>query len=246
MQRLSVSILRCAGLALLTSALLLAGCGGLERGGVTADRTPNQGVYPPSATPFGRTYGEWSVAWCQWFLSIPKSQNPVMDETGEKVAVGQSETSPVWFLAGTIGTEAERTCTVPADKALLIPIINGFFWIPTDGPTPEALRAVAKEILDHVTEVEMTVDGVSLQGLQNFRFQSPDFFNFTGPAEEEETIFPAQTGTHLTYADGYYVMLEPLAPGEHTIWFRAKMVFPATFPQIQVFELNITYHLTMG
>jgi hypothetical protein len=236
-----------AGGVALAVGLALTGCGGgmgsLSPGGVTAVSTPNPGVFPPNAVPYGRTYGEWGDEWWKWFLSIPKADNPVLDETGAKAGVGQQ--GPVWFLAGTIGTEVERTCTVPADKAFLFPLWNGCYWIPTDGDTPEIIRSACVNSIDHTTELECSLDGGALQGLFSYRFHSPDFFNFTGPADEADTIFPGQTGTHLSYADGFWIMLEPLAPGQHTLWFHAKGVYPAAYPSTQVFEVTVTYHLTV-
>jgi len=60
----------------------------------TSIRDPR--VFPPSSTPFGKFYGEWSAEWWQWTGSIPASENLHFDETGEKCAVGQR--GPVWFL----------------------------------------------------------------------------------------------------------------------------------------------------
>lgn len=226
---------------------LLAGCGGgmgsLSPGGVTALSSLNPGVFPPSAVPYGRTYGEWGDEWWKWILAIPVRDNPCLDEVGDKVAVGQS--GPVWFLAGTFGGKAERTSTVPAGKSFLFPLWNGCYWIPTDGDTPEVIRAAAVNSMDHTTELGCSLDGVALTGLFSYRFHSPDFFYFTGVADQADAFSPGQAGTHLAYADGFWVMLEPLAPGPHTLWFHGKGVYPAAYPSTQVFEVTVTYHLTV-
>ena len=220
----------------------LSGCGGLSPGGSGEDAI-NQGVYPPNAVIFGKTYSEWADEWCKWFLAIPKSVNPAMDDTGIHAGVNQS--GPVWFLAGTVGTTAERRCTVPAGKAILFPIICGFFWVPTDAATPEELPGLAQFVLDHATEVEAIVDGVPLRGLENYRFRSQRTFWFTGPTAPDECIYPNQDGPHETFADGYYVMLEPPPRGPHELYFRGKLVFPGTYPDVQVIEITIAYHLTV-
>ena len=54
------------------------------------------------------------------------SINPLLDQTGQNAALGQS--GEVWFLAGTTGGSAERTVTVPPGKALFFPIVNNL-WI---------------------------------------------------------------------------------------------------------------------
>ena len=102
-------------------------------------------------------------------------------------AVGQS--GPVWFLGGPVSGEEEpeeRNCTVPAGKAILVPIINAE-WSSGEGdcPLPDtpggsteaALRACAKAFMDLVDTSSMTavVDFVGLNNAAFYRFQSPMF-----------------------------------------------------------------------
>jgi hypothetical protein len=42
------------------------------------------------------SFKQLSAEWWQWALSIPTSQNPLVDQTGEKSVVGQR--GSVWFL----------------------------------------------------------------------------------------------------------------------------------------------------
>ena len=62
-----------------------------------------------------------SAQWWQWALSIPSSENPLLDTTGEKCMVGQRGST--WFLAGLFGGGAPviRTCTVPDNVNLFFP-----------------------------------------------------------------------------------------------------------------------------
>jgi hypothetical protein len=224
------------------TVLLLCGCSGLTPGGSSESAT-NEGVYPPSALVLGRTYSQWGDEWWKWALAIPKSRNPMVDETGASGAEGQS--GPVWFLCGTVGTSAERSCTVPSGKTILFPPVCGFWFVPTDAATPGELPALARFTLDHVTEVAAVLDGRALRGLAYYRFHSDDTFVFTGPDEPDECIYVHQNGSHEAYADGFWVMLEPLTPGSHELSFRGKVVFPETYPGTQVFETSMTYHLTV-
>ena len=79
-------------------------------------------VYTLDSKPFGIPYTEWTARWWQWALSIPDKVNPISDLTGEHCSEGQK--GPVWFLGGTWGGSAERTCTIPAGKAILWAPIN--------------------------------------------------------------------------------------------------------------------------
>ena len=79
-------------------------------------------VYPVGSKPYGLTYGDWTAKWWKWTISLPKNINPGGDTTGKDCALKQS--GPVWFLAGTFGGAAIRTCTIPAGKAIMLPLIN--------------------------------------------------------------------------------------------------------------------------
>jgi hypothetical protein len=48
--------------------------------------------------PFGFSFAEWAIKWWQWLLSIPKENNPAIDNNRTNCHVQQQ--GPVWFLAG--------------------------------------------------------------------------------------------------------------------------------------------------
>ena len=68
-------------------------------------------------------YGEWIAKWWNWTLSIPKGEHPRDDFTPEKCSANQG--GPVWFLSDQLGGREERTCTIPAGKAILFPLLTG-------------------------------------------------------------------------------------------------------------------------
>src|SRR5437016_10782248 len=69
-------------------------------------------IFSPHSKPFHKTFPQWSAEWWQFVLSFPTSENPLLDSTGERCAIGQH--GPVWFLMGTLSGSAERRCSVPA------------------------------------------------------------------------------------------------------------------------------------
>lgn len=148
--------------AMLLALVTLSGCGGVV-GGVGAQSAINPGVYAPGSEPFGLPHSEWAARWYRWALAIPLAQNPLMDTTGDQASVGQS--GPVSFLAGTAGDPpfAERSCRVPAGKAIFYPIINVFSASPTDGTTDDAIFRATDLITRYVSELETSVDGVPLE-----------------------------------------------------------------------------------
>lgn len=207
---------------------------------------PNPGVLPPSSSPHGKTYGEWSAVWWQWFLRFP-APGP-----GEPCDVGQQ--GSVWFLAGApvaLGDPGiTRTCVIPAGKTLFFPVINAE-WSVAEGPCPfldvdttteAGLRACTVAVADHITVVEASVDGIPLQNLappaSPYRVQSP---LFTFDAVVGNGVVPP--GVSNAVADGYWIMLAPLSAGQHTLYFKGV----APFPEFGfTFVTDVTYHLTIA
>jgi hypothetical protein len=207
--------------------------------GSNDNNNPNPGVHPSNSKPYGYSYGDWSAKWWQWLLSIPSATNPNTDTTGADCSQGQS--GQVWFLAGTFGAPAQRMCTVPTGKSLLIPILNAVFGAGVgDCLTPQpynpgpcdvpSLRAGAAAWMDGPQTLELRVDGVSLSDLKQYRAQSPVFvytlpqgniLNFLGLPDPAGTYGPA-------VSDGYWVMLTPLTPGSHSIYAKGTTNFGFT------------------
>lgn len=228
--------------------VLLVLCLGWLATPVLADRSEangnagNPGVLPPNSSPHGHSYAEWTESLWQWMASIPLDVHPGLDETGANIGQGQS--GSVWYLLPNFtGATSVRTGCIPSGKALCIALIameastrEGY------GTTEEELRAAAAGIIDGVENLTCEVDGVSLQNLDRYRFQSAGMFSLTVP---EDNVFdlwgvPTDAGTYYpSVSDGYYVMLAPLAAGEHTIHFHGEIPMIGYAP-------DITYHLTVA
>jgi hypothetical protein len=187
-----------------------------------------QSVYPINSKPYGLTYGEWTAKWWQWVLAIPTKDNPVVDESGEKCAVGQNNPD-VWFLAGTGGGEVARTCTIPSGKAIFFPVLNVECDYLSDlaHKTEADLRKCAKDDQDKATNLQATIDGVTIPDLNMYRVQSP-LFNLTIPKDNAMGIPPGFT---QAISDGFWVLLKPLPVGKHEIHFSGSLVdFTTTGP----------------
>jgi hypothetical protein len=216
---------------------------------------PNPGIAPPNSNRYGLSYGEWGAEWWKWALGIPLAENPLLDETGEFAAVDQA--GPVWFLAGNFGGVTERTITLPAGKALFFPIVNAAWWAPEDlelaamvaeflGLDPdyltdeELLRLLANFSVSGVTELSLAVDGVEMRNLLRYRAESPAFLIEDADLLEDFGYDPLES--RLAVADGYWIMLAPLPPGEHTIHFKG-----AVDNIVQgAFTSDVTYHITVA
>jgi hypothetical protein len=195
----------------------------------------NPGVLPPHAKALGKSYGEWGDIWWNWAVQFPMATNPQLDQTGEDCARGQS--GHIWFLAGVFGGgSATRDCTVPPGRFLFFPIVNTFLAV--EG-TEDEERAAVNEMMDNVSVLECTVDGVPLQDLFRYRVESPPGgFVLTVPPGSLFTELGAPAGDYApAVSDGYWLMLSPLPVGRHEIKFHAAGV--STLQEV-------TYHLNVA
>jgi hypothetical protein len=238
---------RRAVVAVATAALVLTAPPGIP-GAHAARSSP---VIPLNSSAFGHSYGEWSARWWQWSYSLPTTRHPLFDTA--RCDAGQS--GKVWFLGGTFtliqqGNEvvgvAERTCHVPAGKALFFPLLNAEWdnvCPPLDPPlSVPQLRQAAAAALAGATGLTATIDGHEVADVDDFRVRSPRFA-VTIPAANVWRSFgpPCDTIAAGRYApivaDGWYLLVRPLSHGKHTLHFTGG---------IPGFRLDITYHLNIG
>lgn len=115
--------IRPGGVALTAMVLMtLVGC---ERGraeGSEGSTSPASGAQSPSSARAGLSSEDLQSRWWTWALSEPVGTNPVADEDGSDCE--RNQPSDVWFLAGTFGTHAKRTCSVPEGVPVAFPLVN--------------------------------------------------------------------------------------------------------------------------
>lgn len=211
---------------------------------------PNPGILPPHASGCGQSYADWGDQWWRWAMSFPADSNPMVDDTGQFGAQGQE--GRVWFLAGingAVGT-VERSITVPNGTKLFFPIINNL-WInlPELGDDPwsaeqEAFaRSVIADAIDTATGISCTIDGEEVLAIDD-PLATP--YRVVTDVPFEDIYLPENDVWGLNVdpfnlpegvygpcvADGIYLMVAPLKPGEHTIHFTAG-------------AMDVTYHITV-
>jgi hypothetical protein len=176
----------------------------------TEPSAADQLLLPPDAKLGNETFGELTARWWQWANRMPIP--PYMDPDGRLCDFDQEE--EVWFLAGTDGTfNAKRTCIVPANRHILMPIINMRYsnMRQHNGkplPLPcKVLQQSAAVNNDRLGSAVVLLDGVPVTDVTRYRVRSDGCFPLV--AEDEES--PS------TAADGYWLLLKPLPLGRHTI-----------------------------
>lgn len=213
---------------------------------MATDTTP--GVAPPNSNPLGTSYARWGAAWWQWVFSLHATSplNPLLATGTVDCSYGQA--GQVWFLTGSnVSGTITRSCTVPTGTWLFFPVFNA--WADNVAVVPpvslDTLIAEAAAFAN-ARELHASIDGVPVKNLFGYRAAYAPF-SYTVPATDNMLqyfganvpgsdwpttfIFPAAS-------DGYYLMLEPLTPGSHTINFGGTSATPG-------FQIDITYTITV-
>ena len=200
-------------------------------------------VVQPDEIAYGESYAEHSAAYWQWFLNKETEGHPGIDSPDYNVKTGQR--GKVWFLPGLTGT-VTREVTIPAGKAVFVALLNAeassLEEEPFFGVTEEEQRAAASAIADHIVGLTLTINGDSVENLEDFRVTSPQF-EFTAPTP---WIFGAVGGSGTAVAEGYYVLLNPLPKGTHTIRFTGAFIFTLAEDGFDAeIPADVTYNITV-
>jgi hypothetical protein len=176
--------------------------------------------FTADSTPYGETYGSWTVKWWQWFLLTPKSINT---GTGEYAYVNQ-QSKDILFLAGKLADEdrtlPNRFCTISTRTSILFPVIN-CAANPLEYPelkTHQDLIERVKRDEDTIIKKECSVNGKRIPAQRvksdplifELRINEDNAFNIKGG------------GSTYASSDGYWVFLKSLPIGKHIISFQGS------------------------
>ena len=182
-------------------------------------------IYPPESKPYGLTYAEHAENFWKWLLPMPANNSPMEDATGEKCTNGQANSnSSVFYISHNSGGRSERVCEVPAGKGLLIPVMEAeVSEKEAPGSSEEDLRRIVTNDQNSVNSLYLKIDDkeYSYEDLLKYRIHTGVF----------DVIFPnngiygiMEGGPSKVVADGFYVLTEPLPPGNHTIHFKSSLI----------------------
>jgi hypothetical protein len=185
----------------------------------------NQTVYSTDSKPFGVSYQEWVARWWNWTQGIAADVHP-RDDPNRSCNVDQN--GPVWFLPDPLNIESgSRICEVPVGKAIFVPVITGTIsTLEKPGYTDAQLIKEALECDNYSNNRRAEVDGVSVNGLNDpvsYRTNSSHIFTVK---IVNDNIYNIKGGTGNAFADGWFLFLKLLAPGEHKIHLAGKIDSP--------------------
>lgn len=179
-------------------------------------------VYGGSETNiFGKSYGEWTVLWWKWLLSVPAAINPLVDNNGQHAAVGQP--SYVWFLAGSFPNYNReypyRKTQVPVRRSILFPVINceaNELEYPHLKSESDVLEHVKKD-MNSIVKKDCFINGKRI--IPQRVPSDPQIFPLTIP---DNNVIGVRGGNTSAASDGYWVFLKPLSKGQYTVRFEGS------------------------
>jgi hypothetical protein len=200
---------------------------------VSASADAGNRVVEPGREFSAKSYNELASEWTNWLIAEPIATNPAFDPDGR--FCGRNQGGKVWFLASTFEGVADRTCEVPADKAIFLSLGGVFVSFAPEFPaagdpcsqmatTLEKVRCDVNNDFPVAPAVsfQVTLDGEPIQDLFAFRAQSmPGGFTLRVPNPSFLTDLGLASGDRSpAVADGYFLFLKPLKRGTHTLNFR--------------------------
>lgn len=189
----------------------------------------NDAMFLASGTPIaGQPLAHWLQAYWQWARSFAADKAPSGDTTGSLCAIRQNQ--PVFFLSGSDDRlPVIRRCRIPRNKPLLIPVLISL------AQNINRIPDVCTQLIASVRTANREAEGL---------FASVD--DVPVPAgriqEAESGCFPlddAVSAIHgMAAGAGYWVVLAPLQPGQHTVKFSGLYAYNG-------FSQNVEYRLTV-
>jgi hypothetical protein len=201
-------------------------------------------VLPSRARVRGRTITEWTKEWYRWHFTVPADRSPMLLLEQD---CDEGQDGPIFFVpVYDLDTTYQRTCRVPKDKPVLLPlwvIINDYpcpdpSFEPAPGQTLEDfLRQGAIDFNNGTQELLVTLDGQPID-TSGHRHTSGLFTFDADPSLVGKIPDPCLLGGEQRgVTDGWWLMLR-LSPGEHVVNVRALAPFGA--------PIDFTYTLRVG
>jgi hypothetical protein len=201
-------------------------------------------IYSPDSKPYGKSYGEWTSDWWEWFIAMPNdAKHPLNDPSGSECHRNQN--GPVFFLLGGSKIPVDRTCSIPYGKAVLLPTINNE-CSTAEYPnliTQAELRNCAVDVANSFKNIKASIDGVPISNITKYNVVSP-LFNVTFP-EDKPMYTVDKPGITNAVSAGNWVFIDDLSPGPHEIYFKGDSIdytegATINFAQEGTYHLNVT------
>ena len=193
-------------------------------------------VLPTGQTLAGADYDEWLNRWTIWSLATPSPRNPLLKAKNCKAAPQPSK--KVWLLSTLGGGKITITCTIPAGRALYVPLVVNTMVETEKLDTFAKLRSQARSVFVDTKALLVTIDGVPVASPRAYRANTRDL---TLDVPQDNILGLPGGGKVKAVAAGYSLLATGLAPGKHTIVVSAT-IKPKGKP---AFKPGQTYQITI-
>lgn len=195
--------------------------------------------YPRDAEdpPQARSFEEWVKAWHRWFLKIPEAKHPTLTSSPKERLQDQDQNDPkllglvnfdkkderrVWFLAGGYGGSINTRSFIPTGRWYVLAPVFTVFASQEEYPSLDSTTKLNKFCEEDVeyAEVKAELDG---QGIIPYHIKIDRLFSVTLPEKNIlglPMVGPRRTSTRTIniVAEGYWVWLNELEPGDHRLY----------------------------
>lgn len=130
-------------------------------------------VVPVDEEAYGRSYEEWSAAWWQWALSIPRPDNP--SSTPPARTVGRRRPRRCGSSPAPSAEGHGRTCAIPAGTPLFFPIISYLCAADPWTTSTYAAQLSCARSSNAGSTGTLEIDGTTVDNLEQHRVDSTEF-----------------------------------------------------------------------
>lgn len=168
------------------------------------------GVVAPSREPLKVAYEDWARSWFDWFLLSPVEQNPIAQG-----GCDLGDQGDVFFLpAAPPGTTVAIACTVRDDQYILVSPGGVIAWAVGHDKPRKKVQAESVDASTVVFDPTLAVDGATIPVGGSYWIRI-DAYESTAA---DGNVLDIPAGPFFVAGSGWWLMLEPLEAGEHTIF----------------------------
>ena len=193
--------------------------------------------------------------WWQWAYGIDTTDvNPFTDLSQDGCDIGLQDNGRLLFLVVTprdpnTGDFPLHECDVKEGALILFPILNVAcnnlaVDTPFFGANEQDQTICANKITRDGTlfdALHVNIDGIEVQNLEQYRIDSPaGGFEFTAV---QNNVFDTPVGDGNGVSDSFWILLEHLKPGKHTISFSGAIDLDNIPLLMGLYEAGATYNL---
>jgi hypothetical protein len=193
-------------------------------------------VVPAGQSHHGASYDRWLGRWITWALATPAATNPLAQP--KDCAAAPQPSPKVWFLPASTGGRITTSCTIPAGRAIYVPVTGELGIEDEELDTFAELRAGLESAFTEVRVLRASIDGVPVSSLREYAATSPDVVLVL----PKDNILGAPAGKLKAVGAGYSLLVTGLTPGRHVIVTYAV----AKAKGEPVFKAGMTYRITIA